>query len=81
MDGQTIALMFNIASEFMSRSVMPRRYEPCIYVADHTPDGFAEVWVELNGREVARTVGCPANDVEENLLLMRGLMDEVRKRC
>ena len=35
---------------------MPKRFEPCLTVLDVTPDGCAELVLDVNGHEIDRTV-------------------------
>lgn len=40
----------------MSRAIIPKRFEPCLTLMEPTPDGCAELVLEVNGNFVSSTV-------------------------
>ena len=49
-------LLAALERQVMARSLMPRRFESCVTVMPATPDGCAELVVEVNGSFVSSTV-------------------------
>lgn len=60
------------------QTVMRKAFTLAVTVWPATPDGFAEVHVEVNGRTVATDVFAPGDDGGR---VLSGLVDEVWKRC
>lgn len=60
------------------RSLMPREFMPTIWQLDATPDGFAEVVIEIGGRIVATSVVGPGVD---GPAVCRSLIAEFKRKC
>ena len=70
------------------RAIMHSPYEPLLTVQEATPDGWAECWIECNGRLVWVEVLPPPGDPEtihggaaDRLRLLARAHDDILRRC
>lgn len=61
------------------RSLMPAPFDLWMWQLDPTPDGFAEVWLEINGRLLWSTV-VDLNDPSSFTVVDQGHR-ELQRRC
>lgn len=67
------------------RTMMPRhaygKYDPWVWQWPETPDGFAEVTIEINGQIIGTTVSRPDMTHEQSAAMLDRLSGMLLARC
>lgn len=63
------------------RHLPARPLTPCVLMSDVTPDGFAEMNLEVNGRRLWTWLLCPGLTADDWALIMRDVVSRVARRC
>ena len=59
------------------RALMPKYFTPCLTVVEYTDDGYAEVWLDVNGHLIGSRVFFPNNARE----IHEWAVEEIRRRA